>query len=131
MDPTTGLVVALVAELLEELLALAPCEVHAGLHTGVLVLLPSGVQAGLPEHHSWFLFQLHAALLGRLLEGVHLKSLYELHKGPVLDGSIWVHLGRVLVGLRSQVLFGALLEEVYASKLESGDFLEEVPAPEL
>ena len=91
MDLTTGLVVALVAELLEELLDLAPCEVHAGFHTGVLVLLHSGVQAGLLEHHSWFLVQLHAALLGRLPDGVHLKPLYELHEGLVLDGSMKVH----------------------------------------
>ena len=124
MDPTTGLVVALVADLLEELLALAPCEVHAGLHTGVLVLLPSGVQAGLPEHHSWSLVQLHAALLGRLPEGVHLKSLYELHEGPVLDGSIWVHLGLVLVGLRSQVHAGLLLVVPAASLSLSEDLLE-------
>ena len=116
MDLTTGLVVALVAELLEELLALAPCEVHAGLHTGV--------PAGLLEHHSWFLVQLHTALLGRLPHGVHLKSLYELHEGPVLDGSIWVHLGLVLVGLRSQVHAGLLLVVPAASLSLSEDLLE-------
>ena len=126
MDLTTGLVVGLVAELLEEVLDLAPCEVYAGFHTGVLVLLHSGVQAGLLEHFSWILVQLHVALLERLPDGVHLKSLSELHEGPVLDGSIWVHLGLVLVGLRSQVHAGLLLVVPAASLSLSEDLLEEV-----
>ena len=150
MDLTTGLVVALVAELLEELLDLAPCEVYAGFHTGVLVLLHSGVQAGLLEHHSWFLVQLHAALLGRLPDGVLVKPLCELHEGLVLDGSMKVHEGLVLVDLHSKLLGQVhaglpvvvpaaglglsddLLEEVHAPELGLlGDLLEEVHASEL
>ena len=129
------LVAELLLLLLQELLESDHGEVHAGSHIGVLVLLHTGVQAGLMEHHAWLLVQLHAALLGRLPDGVLVSLLCELHEGLVHDGSIKVHEGLVLVDLHSKLLgqvHAGLPVAVPAADLGlHDDLLEEVHAPDL